>query len=542
MNSNSKTRLLKSFFFTLSIIFSYLFLFFIRRFLPFFTYSRVLNSLNQRTANRIKKFCIKTGGIFIKFGQFLSVIANIISPESYKTLKELQDKVPPRDFDSIRPIFIKCWGKEPEGVLDEFDKTPIASASLAQVYKCKYKNKYVAVKVLYPDIKDITKNDLFIISFLLRVIHFFFPSLNTEDIYPEFERMILREIDFDYEKKNLEEIRKALKGFKDVIIPNYIKELSVEEILVTEFVDGYKVDNIDGLKSSGLSLKDVSRRLLEVYSFMIFNKGFFHSDPHPGNIIINKDNKIGIIDFGSSSFLNRDTIIDFRKLLKAFISKDYSFIVQHLEYMGFIRADSDKEKLENIFFYIVNKLDIFNIKDYQNMTLDQIYRIYNLKNVGVQLKEFLKYIQLPQNYVFFIRTIGLLIGVVSKLDRDVNVIQILLPYLKKFLLGQNEKLKDVIKREIKENVYYISQTPESLYRALETINSGKVKISFKEFKKGIDKIYLLGHQLIYSLFLIASVFLYYFSKTNNQEVFSNAFYYSSLFFLFMVLLSFVRKK
>jgi len=536
-------RLLRAILFTLSIIFCYLpFILVFKYFLSSKTYSKIFYKLNSYTAVRIKKFCIKSQGIFIKFGQFLSVISSVFLPEVSKELKDLQDKVPPREFDVIKPIFVKFWGKIPQDFLSDFNPVPIASASLAQVYKASFKGKVVAIKVLYPDIREITKNDLFIISSVLKIINFFFPSLNIEDIYPEFESMIFKEIDFEYEKKNMKEIKKMLAGFKNVLIPNYIEELSVGDILVTEFIDGYKIDDIRSLQNAGISLKIISQKLLETYSYMIFTKGFFHSDPHPGNIIITKNGKIGIIDFGSSSFLSSDTLIDIRKLLKAFITKDYGFIIQHLEYMGFLKPYSDKEKLENIFFYLVNKLDLFNVKDYQSMTLDQIYKIYNLKNIGIELKEVLKYIQLPRNYVFLIRTIGLLIGVVAELDKNINLLQILLPYLRKFLLGPGENIKDSIKKEIKENFYYISQTPESLYRALETINSGKIKISFKEFNKGVNKIYKLGHQIIYSFFIIVSILLYYFSNVNGHYKFSNFFYYSSIFFSIILLFSFFRNR
>ncbi|PKL11691.1 MAG: hypothetical protein CVV50_05360, partial [Spirochaetae bacterium HGW-Spirochaetae-6] len=183
---------------------------------------------------------------------------------------------------------------------------------------------------------------------------------------------------------------------------------------------------------------------------------------------------------------------------------DISMVVQHLEDIGFLKPTADKEELEKIAYFFIQRLLAFETKDYQRMTLNEIYKLYNINVLGIKFQQLLSYLQIPRNYLFLGRTIGILIGVASKLDPQMNIIQVLLPHLKKFLLSHNENLASAIKEDIKSNVHYISQLPENIHKALETVNSGKIKVNLKELKQDFHKMYVLGHQFIYTLLFITS--------------------------------------
>lgn len=535
-------RFLRVIFFTFRIISSYLSVFFIRHFIPHFLYNKLLNRINRSSSKKIRNYFFKLRGVYIKVGQFLSVVGNIFAPELAKHLKDMQDRVPPRDYELLKPCFYKYWGDAPENILDDFTPTPIASASLGQVYVGHYQGKKVAIKVLYPKIKEIIEKDLQILKSVLNIISFFFPSLDTGGLYNEFADMILKEVDFNYEKSNINRIKKLFEDEPKVFIPGYITDLSHGDILVTEFVEGYKIDEMDKILKSSHNPKQVAEDLLEIYSRMIFLHGFYHSDPHPGNLILTPDGRIGIIDFGSADTVPDENIMKIRKLLRAFIFRDISLFVQQMEDMGFLKPSTDKEEIENIVFFIIQKLYAFEMKDYQRMTLNEIYKIYNIKVLGVKFQELLKTLQIPRHYLFLGRTIGILVGVVSNLDPAINIIDVLLPHLKKFLLGRKENISKMVKDEVKTNLHYLSQLPENVHKALETVNSGKIKINLKEMKKDIRKLYLLGHQFIYTLLLITfgsfSVIFHLHKNPGLSKIFSIA----SAFFGFFLLISFIRNR
>ncbi|OHD10315.1 MAG: hypothetical protein A2Y41_00105 [Spirochaetes bacterium GWB1_36_13] len=535
-------RFTRVIFFTLKILLRYISLFFIRHFVPNFVYSKILKSVNLATSKKIRNYFFRLQGTYIKVGQFLSVIGNIFAPEITKYLKDLQDKVPPRPFQEILPTFLHEWGASPFEILEDFNFVPIASASLGQVYTANYKGEKVAVKVLYPEIKQIIEKDLNILKSVLGLIEFFFPGLDYGILYNEFADMILKEIDFNYEKTNIKRLRQLFSEEPDVIIPKYIDELSIGNILVTQFIEGCKIDEIDKMKEYRLDSKEIAKNLLDVYFKMIFKHGFFHSDPHPGNLIVTPEGKLGIIDFGSADTISNDNITLIRKVLRAFLFKDLSMLVQHIEEIGFLKPSADKEEIEKIAYFFLQRMSAFEVKDYQRMTLNEIYKIYNLKIIGVKFQQLLKHLQIPRNYLFLGRTITILVGVVSKLDPEINILNLMIPHLRKFLLGKTEGLKSMLKEDLKKNIHYISQLPENVHKTMETINSGKIRVNLKEMKQEIRKIYVLGHQFIYTLLLIMLGSFSLIFHLNDKQGFSQIFAGGSFFFGFILLVSFIRNR
>lgn len=535
-------KMLRAYFFTLKILLKYFFLFILKKPLPNKVYSRLLKKFNLRVSYKVRNYFIRLQGIYVKLGQFLSVIGNVFAPELTFYLKDLQDKVPSKPFALFLPVFLENWGAEPQHILDSFDPHPVASASLGQVYQGVYQGQKVAIKVLYPDMENVLQQDLKILKSLLNLIKVFFSSLNTSSLFTEFSDMLLKEIDYNYEKKHIQKLKAQFVSQEFVIIPDYIDNISSKNILVTQFIEGCKIDDISCLKAMGHDPLIIAQNLVHAYSKMIFKHGFFHSDPHPGNLIITPQGKIGIIDFGAADTLSYDALFMIRKILKAFLFKDHAMIVQHFEEIGFVKPDSDKEEIEKIVYFTLQKLSAFQVKDYQNMTLNQIYKIYNTKEVGMPLRLLIKQLQIPQNYLFLGRTLAILVGVAGKLDPHLNLIQIMLPYLKKFLIDKKENLKAVVKEELRLNYHYLSNLPHNVHKFLENINSGKVKINLKGMQPTFKKLYVLGHQLIYALLLIATLAFSLQCRFNNEYRLSQIFAYISGFFGVVLFFSFLKQR
>lgn len=225
-------------------------------------------------------------------------------PKEYiSTLTQLQDKCLPETKENVKSVFVSEFNSVPEEIFDEFDYTPIAAASLAQVFKAKLKTgEEVAVKVQYQDLERRFPSDLGAMIFIQNIVEFFFKDYNFGWILRGLKYNLIQEMDFVNEGKNSEKCADSLKKLKYIKVPDVFWDYTTKRVLTMEWIDGIKVTNLDDLQKSNLKLHDIDRKLFKAFSDQIFSSGFVHADPHPGNIFVRKgkDKKaeIVILDHG----------------------------------------------------------------------------------------------------------------------------------------------------------------------------------------------------------------------------------------------------
>ncbi|KAI5735191.1 hypothetical protein M8J77_015334 [Diaphorina citri] len=252
-------------------------------------YPSILASVHQRSANRILSMCLTNGGLYIKLGQGMVSLDHVLPRQYPHTLRALQDKCLLREKGEVDQLFLEDFGCTHSQLFRSFDENPIAAASLAQVFKAVTKEGVeVAVKVQYIDLRERFVGDIATVQTLLRIAGFLYPKFDFQWVINELKVPLEQELDFLNEGRNAERCSKDLAHLPYVYIPRILWDKSSTRVLTTEFIDGVKISDKEGLLEKGFSLADVDRKLFTAFAEQIFQTGFVHADPHSGNVLIRK--------------------------------------------------------------------------------------------------------------------------------------------------------------------------------------------------------------------------------------------------------------
>ena len=259
------------------------------------------------TAHRIRQVIEELGPTFIKLGQLFSTRPDIIPSDLLTELKKLQTSVVFIPTKEIRCIVESEFGRPVDEIFSYFDEKPLAAASLAQVHRAIYKDTQVVLKVQRPNIVEITDIDINIMRNLADLFERYSPTLsqiNTVGMVEEFAEQIRKELDFRREASNMREFAQNFSKDRTIRVPKVYSELSSKRVVTMEYLDGINISDIDSLSDGSYDFQLIARRGAIIGFKATFQHGFFHADPHPGNIIVLPNNVIGVVDFGMMATLS----------------------------------------------------------------------------------------------------------------------------------------------------------------------------------------------------------------------------------------------
>lgn len=534
---NHRFRLIKAYRTFLRILISFGWIKLAGRFLGSQWQTKKMNSAQIRNAQRLKKTILELKGLFIKVGQLISIMSNFL-PENFRgELEGMQDKIPPRLYEEISKRIQTELGDLPDILFKSFNKTPIASASLAQVHEAYlHDGRKVAVKVQYIDIEKMALLDLKAIQRMLKIVGFIFRVKGINTNFQQIKDMILDELDFLKEAEYIETIAANLKDIPDIKLPRVVHEHSTQRILTTDFMQGTKVTDLSYLKKNSLDPETIANRIITAYCHMIFIDGIYHADPHPGNLLVQEDGSIVFIDFGAVARLSPAMKEGIPQFLDGVLKRNKTQITDSLRLMGFIALDDDGYDTETIIDYFYGRFlqelsfDSWNLKDIQMDMETKLEMMGDFRKLNISLRDLMAKVQIPKDWVLLERTIILLLGLCTHLKPEMNPMKTIGPYLETFVLGKDRNWKKYIGTIIKEMAVSAFKIPEELNRLLSKINQGELEFRVKDVTKSAELLYTLGHQILYGLFSMVTGCMAYFSFLHKNTQVANWLGFASAFF------------
>ncbi len=450
---------------------------------------------------RLRLALERLGPTFIKLGQLLSVRPDLIPKEYVKEMEKLQDNVPEFPFDMAEKEIEEQIGMPIKKIFSSFDKKPIASASVAQVYKAKLGNETVAVKIQRPKAKEIMETDIDIMFYIARLLEKHYPATkkyNPVGIVEEFSSWTKNELDFRVEARNAKRFYQNFRGSSTVHIPKIYDDYIREKVLVMEFIDGTELHNIREIKKRKLNFDKIIKNGFDATLTSVFIHGLFHADPHPGNILIMRNNKIGLVDFGIIGHFDDDLKRRSIELLYGIVEGDTDKVVRAFLEMG---KPEEKEVDTNKFKSKIKDA----IESLQGASLKDIKVSYVLEEVlDIALK---CNIRMPTDFILFGKTIVTLEGIALEYNPDFRVIDSIKPFVERLARKKyNPKymLSSFIDSSMKFKKF-ITELPEQTDKALKKIQSGTFKIDIddtdvKKLSLEIDK---SSNRLAYGMIIAA---------------------------------------
>ncbi len=499
------------------IMWSYLRLYLAKRIFGKRYYENRINSLHEKNALRIKTAILDLKGLFTKVGQLLSVMSTIL-PDAYaNVLESLQDDAPASSFEETEKTIENDLGESISTLFSNFDKTPIASASIGQVYKAQLKTgEQVAVKIQHSDIEALAELDLNIIEKLVKRLSFFLKIKGIDHVYKQVRLMVEEELNYSLEAESMQRISANLSDFEGIVVPKVYSAYSSSKIIVCDFHEGVKITNVEKLAEWNIDPKEISERLITAFCKMILDDGFYHADPHPGNVLVNQQGEIVLLDFGATAQLNDEMRKEIPILIQHIIRKDTAKIIKSLQKMGFLGNDSDSKDVagklvDALTTFVQNEIKIDNlnfkevsIDDIKGSSLDKLR-----KEIGI--KELATTIQVPKDWILLERAIILIHGISATIAPEYNPMDTVKPYLKKMVLSKGG-LKSIILDTIKQQFGALIQLPSELNEFLNKANDGKLEVQVRN--KDARRFYALGQQF---MLLISILFLLLMRTLNNGK-------------------------
>jgi predicted unusual protein kinase regulating ubiquinone biosynthesis (AarF/ABC1/UbiB family) len=384
-----------------------------------------------RQAERFRKRALHLEGMMIKLGQFMSARADVMPDAFTDVLKDLIDRVPPAPRRLSIATLEREWNVPWTQVLRSLADAPAASASIADVYKAVLPDgSLVAVKIRRPQIAAIMDADFAALRIVIWLTKRFTPYgewVDLDELYREFSETTLRELDFRREREHALQFAAMMSKYElPLSVPRYEDAYCTEQVLLMEWIEGASVADAAWLERHRIAPASLVPPLIEWFFVQLLEEGFFHADPHPGNLLVTADGRLTVIDFGMVGSLRAEARIPLRSFLYGFVRRDIGLMADAFRQLGFLRQGAEPLDLQHI---IGTGMDYFLNKDFKRV--DEQTMVETLRFV----KEYVtrQPLQMPIEYAFLGRTVSILSGVLAKLQPGIDYLEAVRPAVRKWI-------------------------------------------------------------------------------------------------------------
>ena len=500
---------------------------------------RALASRSDRYRELSRDFrglAIEMGGVMIKLGQFLSSRVDVLPPEITQELKGLQDEVPPADTAQVMGLLREQLG-DIDRRFEYIAADPLAAASLGQVYRARLKplrgeagpGAAVVIKVQRPHIESMVRTDLAALRVVARWLMRYKPirrRANVPALMEEFARTLWEELDYQSEADNAEHFAQIHADNDRIYIPRVYREHSTKRVVVLEDVESLKIADVDALTEAGIDTKDVADLLLEAYFKQVFVAEFFHADPHPGNLFVRPQPtapgelvgaggptfQLIFVDFGMAVRVPPATGESLRKVLFGVTQRDAGQLTEAARELGFFLPGADMERIEEAMDTVLTQVWGRNLLDLAQPDPREI------EAIGREFRDLLYDFpfQIPQDFIYLGRAMGMISGLVSQLDPQINPWRKIERYGQQLLRSQSVAfLRERGLSGLLEAARPYLETPLRIQRLLEEAEKGRLRVQLKSDRDGLrqqerleKRVGQLGWSIVSAAGILSATLLY----------------------------------
>jgi ubiquinone biosynthesis protein len=452
---------------------------------------------------RIRLIIEELGPTFIKLAQALSNRADLLPEALIDEFEKLQSNVPPFRVDEARQLIEQELGRPLSEIFAEFDDVPIGSASIGQVHRARLlSGEEVVVKVQRPGVRDKVEGDLRLLHELVRLTGNFLRNqglTNPQDVVDAFERSMVKELDYTSEARAMEQLRKLYESYSTFYIPKPYRELSTEKILVIEFVNGCKITDKSQLLAWGLSPEQVAETGMDIYLTQIFEFGFFHADPHPGNVLVRPDGTLVLIDFGMVGKLTKQQKYAFAGVFIGMARQDARSMALNFRRLALSSDIPDMRAFEADLSLLIEDFAVLDVKDMSMSDLAD-----SLQSIIYRYK-----LQVPGAVFLILRALVILEGIGKVLHPNFNTFEFVRPYGAKIIREQYSPENILSEAEYTgtQLLALLQTLPIDLRQIMRKVSKGdlRVKVELSGYASLLRKADQLVGRTILALLALASI-------------------------------------
>ncbi|MCM3598604.1 AarF/UbiB family protein [Metabacillus idriensis] len=418
-----------------------------------------------KIGKRFRRTLFELEGLLIKVGQIMSIRADLLPAGFIKQIEDLVDQVPSSPWEEMRAVLAREWGCAIEEKVRFIQPEAVASASIGEVFQGELLDgTKVAIKVMRPTIKSIVKSDFRSLYVVMLAARYLAPVpkgfIDFRMLYKELKQVIERELDFLKEKETAKHFSERFKTVKKLKIPQIYESLSTSEVLVMEWADGVRITDEDFMEENGINRIELAEQLFSLFLPQWLEPGIFHADPHAGNVLLQKDGTIVLLDFGMIGEISKKDAKHFQELLAAILMKNYSKAADVLLNLGFLLPEADPAVIQRVLEEALS-FDLSQLKQLDLIALN--------KEINDRVKSLP--VQVPTRFVFLGRSFVTIEGIVRTISPDQETIEIIKPAFISWL-----KTSDANKWRLLVNWVYSQPVLKALPMFInDFINSGKTE-------------------------------------------------------------------
>ena len=515
---------------------------------------RTRSNRYRQLAARFRVMAIRMGGVMIKVGQFLSSRLDVLPLEITDELSGLQDEVPAEDFDAIRKLAETELGAPLEQLFERFDPDPLAAASLGQVHRAQLRTdaaeaqrfQDVVVKTQRPFIEQLVEVDFSALHRVAKWLMYYEPirkRVNVPALIKELEATVRLEIDYLSEAKNAETFSKNFAKRRRIHVPRVVQTRTTRRVLTLENVYAIKITEYDAITAAGIDRGEVAKVLLDTYLKQIFEDGFFHADPHPGNLFVTpipatKDKKaswrLTFVDFGMVGTVPEHLSDGLREMLIGVGTRDPNKVVQAFKTLDVLLPSADLKLIEQAEAQMFDRFWGMSMNELRNVDHREMAQF------AMQFRDLMYEMpfQLPHNLLLLGRTVAILSGMCTGLDPNFNIWNQLVPYARKMVIDEGTSNLDVWLDEIGGLVKQLIALPAQTGRVLTRLERGELTVNTPLVNRQIyhleSAMNRLTGSIMFTAFLFGGVLLFQSGDTALAYLFWS---FAATTFLWMAFLS-----